>query len=154
MYRFLPVLCVLLPVSTALAQGMDRFVVTDELAPEEVQENTALYIDQHLVGSFRLDAAHPAGRIEIAVPHAAQHTYAMCGRAITRGTKGETTHQVDDSGVITDANGRSYAAYTAGYTVFFLLDTTTGRPASVVLMHTGKRCVSAVASRAPGPQNM
>lgn len=133
-------------VPEAAAQGMDHFVVTDALAPEEVQENTAIYIDQHLVGDFRLDAAHPSGQIAVSVPHAAQHAYALCGRAITRGPKGEATHQVDDSGVITDANGRSYAAYTAGYTVFFLLDTTAGRPASVVLMHRGKRCVSAVAS--------
>jgi hypothetical protein len=54
-------------------------------------------------------------------------------------------HPVNDSGEITDADGRTYEAYTAGYTAFFLVDVSEGRAPARVAIHLGGRCSAAVA---------
>lgn len=133
-------------ITGARAQATDTFVIADVLAPSEVEETTMVYIDHRLAGSFHLDAGTKAQSFTVAVPSAERHQYALCGRAVTRGAEGKTTvHPVDDSGEITDTNGRTYEAYTAGYTAFFLVDVSEGRAPARVAIHLGGRCSAAVA---------
>ncbi len=133
------------------AQATDTFVIADVLAPSEVEETTMVYIDHQLAGSFHLDAGNKAGSFTVAVPRAERHVYALCGRAVTRDADGKTTvHPVDDSGEITDADGRTYEAYTAGYTAFFLVDVSERRAPARVAIHLGGRCSAAVAMSGQG----
>jgi hypothetical protein len=137
--------------SGARAQATDTFVIADALAPSEVEETTMVYIDHHLAGSFHLDAGNRAGSFTVAVPQAERHLYALCGRAVTRDPDGRTAvHPVNDSGEIFDANGRTYEAYTAGYTAFFLVDVSEGRAPARIAIHLGGRCSAAVAMGGQG----
>ena len=112
-----------------------RFTIVDQVAPVEMSETTQIYVDDHLVASFRLGGA---GRKQIVVADAvpepeAAHRYAICG-TITVAVPGHApeTHQVDSTGIIADVAGRQYEALgAADFTFFYLADAAPGRiPAS------------------------
>jgi hypothetical protein len=132
--------------------GAASFTIEDGLSTEQVDEETHVYIDGVAVGVFRLTASSPVNMINVTVPDAPEYEYVLCGETTLRMPDGsEETKPVNDSGTLTDPNGRSYVAYTRAYSSFFLVDVSTSRPPAEVRAHLGPRCPAPVsdAPRAP-----
>ena len=137
------VLCLVVPAQAA------TFTVFDALSQDQVEETTTVYIDGELVGSFHLTLERPSETFKVTVNDAPLHDYVLCGETVYRQPGGGTeTRPVNDSGALTDPDGRTYTAYTQGYVSFFLLDTTPdlakGRPPAPPQIHLGPRCPKAV----------
>ncbi len=101
------------------------FTVTDELAPQEVSENTEIYLDGKLIGQIHLDRDLRSRRIAASVADGmGQHAYALCGDITVRRDDGRVeTHEVNSQGVISDVDGRDFEALGASdFTFFYLAD--------------------------------
>ncbi len=108
----------------------DGFTITDQLAPQEVSENTEIYLDGKLVGQLHLD---DKTRVRVVPARVAdpfdRHSYALCGEITVRKADGGTeTHLVDNGGFISDVAGRDFQALgMSDFTFFYLMDQTPGR---------------------------
>jgi len=121
------------------------FTVFDALSQDQIEEITSVYVDGELVGSFHLTLERPSDAFKVTVSNAPLHDYVMCGETIYRGADGSReSRPVNDSGALTDPDGRVYTAYTQGYVSFFLVDTTPGREPVPPQIHLGPRCPKAV----------
>ena len=145
-------LCLAASLAPALAPAVARaasFVIEDALSDEQVAEETHVFIDGHAVGSFRLTTDHPAATLEVRVPDAEPHDYVLCGETRVRlPGGGEETVPINDSGTLSDADGRVYIAFTRGYASFFLVDATAGRPEAELRTHLGPACPAPVSDGA------
>jgi hypothetical protein len=130
----------------AFGQSSIGFTVLDELSPDEVAEDTTIYINGQRLGSFHLTQEHRAESIAAEIPAADGYEYVMCGTATTEAQGVRQEHRVNDSGKIADPEGRQFSAYTKDYRAFFLVDTTPGRVPTTVTIHTGPRCIGPIAS--------
>lgn len=120
----------------------------DELSPDEVSEETTIFVNGERLGAFHLTRAQPSARIEAEIAAAGHYEYMLCGVATTESADGVwQEHRVNDSGMIADAAGRVFSAYTNSYTSYFLVDVTPDRPRTVISIHGGPRCVGPIASR-------
>jgi hypothetical protein len=132
--------------------GAVSFTIEDGLSTDQVAEETHVYIDGVYVGVFRLTASSPDEAIQVTVPDAPQYEYVLCGETTLRMPDGsEETRPVNDSGMLSDADGRSYVAYTRAYSSFFLVDVSAGRPPALLRTHLGPRCPAPISDvpRAP-----
>ncbi len=135
----------LLAASPARAAPDVTFRVLDQLGDTEVEEATAIYIDQHLVGSFHLDDSHPQQIITVTIPEADTYHYAMCGHVSTRDSDGQITdHSVNTSGTLHDVDGRIFEAVTDSFTRYYMRDRTTNRPPTPLETNTAQACAPAV----------
>ena len=142
--------CVVAVLRTAAAHAGDLTVV-DQLSPGQVTENIHLTIDGEPAGGFTLGPGHAVDVLRVHLNDAPRHEYVLCGETTLRAVSGEEqTVPVNDSGMLDDADGRTYAAYTAGYRSFFLRDVTPGRAPSQVQIHQGPRCPAAISQSNPG----
>lgn len=140
----LAALPVLLWFASSVAQAAE-FVVLDQLAPDQVTEDLNLLIDGEPAGGFHLAAGHATDLLRVNAPGEGPHDYVLCGETVVRLPDGDQqTMPVNDSGELTDADGRVYAAYTAAYRAFFLRDVTQGRPPAELRIHLGPRCPAAI----------
>jgi hypothetical protein len=123
------------------------FTVVDELSPDEVAEDTTLFVNGQPVAHFRLSPEHRAAAVEAEIAPAPQYEYMLCGTATTEAQGVRQEHRVNDSGMIADPAGRQFSAYTRDYQAFFLVDTTPDRPQTSISIHAGPRCIGPVAAR-------
>jgi len=136
-----------LPAATARA---GELTVVDQLSPDQVTEDIHLTIDGEQVGGFALGPGHAVDVLRVHVTDAPHHEYVLCGETTLRTASGEEqTVPVNDSGMLDDADGRIYAAYTAAYRSFFLRDVTPGRPPAQIQIHLGPRCPAAISQSIP-----
>lgn len=111
------------PPAHAVEEG--HFTVTDELAPDEVSENTDIYLDGRLLAHIHLDARTPSGAVAGQAPDpAGAHDYALCGDITVRNAAGHAeTHEVNASGRLSDIDDRHFQALgAADFTFFYLAD--------------------------------
>lgn len=129
--------------------GVAHVRFLDRRATVETEESTTLYLDQKLVGSFRLDAATEEQMLGVDVPEAPVHTYRLCGRVIARTDDGrEESHEVNSAGTITgEVNGRVFEALTSDFSTFFLADVTPLRPPLPIETVQGTGCAAAISMR-------
>ncbi len=136
------------PTNGAAARGNVGFTVIDELSPDEVAEDTTLFVNGERLGAFHLSREQPSARIEAEIPSADRYDYMLCGLATTEAADGaRQEHRVNDSGTIADPAGRTLSAYTNAYTSYFLVDVTPDRPHTQITIHTGPRCIGPIAAR-------
>jgi hypothetical protein len=131
----------------AFGQSRVAFTVLDELSPDEVAEDTVIYVNGERLGSFHLTPEQRAAAVVANIAAADRYEYVLCGSATTEGPDGRQEHRVNDSGAIADPAGRQFSAYTKDYRSFFLVDTTPGRAPTEITTHTGPRCIGPIASR-------
>ena len=121
---------VLAASSPTRADGDGHFTITDELAPDEVSENTDVYVDGMILAHIHLDAKTPADEVAGHAPDpAGPHDYALCGDiTVRRKTGGTETHEVNASGRLSDIDDRHFQALgAADFTFFYLADPAPGR---------------------------
>ncbi len=114
----------------ARADGDGHFTITDELAPDEVSENTDIYVDGRILAHFHLDRTTPSDMVAGHAPDpAGAHDYALCGDITVRRDAGGTeTHEVNASGRLSDLDDRHFQALgAANFTFFYLADPAPGR---------------------------
>jgi hypothetical protein len=134
-----------LPASAAAAEAVFR--IRDRLAPDEIAEVTTVYVDDQLVRSFRLDGDAHDITVDVTVPDGAgEHHYALCGQLLLRRQDGSTRKQTFAvGGMLSDVGGREFEAFASDdFTRFYLVETTAGRPPSVILPEETHACVPAV----------
>ena len=77
----------LLAAAAPAPGGTVAFQVIDETDPQEISEDTVVFIDGHQVAHFVLDKHHTAIIADVSLPAAAQYDYRFV-RANYRGTAG------------------------------------------------------------------
>lgn len=100
------------------------FQVLDEKDPQEISENTVIFIEGRQVAHFTLDKEHPAIIADITLPLAGQYDYALCGRITVAEPDGRQEEKVvDGGGTLKDVDGRLYRALAANdFSIFYLAD--------------------------------
>jgi hypothetical protein len=133
------------PASRADAEAV--FQIRDRLAPDEIAEATTVYVDDQLVQSFHLDGDAHDITVNVTVPDGAgEHHYALCGQLLLREPDGTTRKQsFAVGGMLSDVGGREFEAFASNdFTKFYLVETTAGRPPTVILPEETHACVPAV----------
>ena len=104
--------------------GTVAFQVIDETDPQEISEDTVIFIDGHQVAHFVLDRAHAAIVADIALPAAPHYDYALCGRITIALPDGRQEERVVDGGAtLTVVNGKLFRALAANdFSIFYLAD--------------------------------
>lgn len=124
------------------------FSVLDQLGDTEVEEATTLYVDNRLIGTFRLDAGTASQSFTVHLPRAESYEFALCGRVTTRAPDGTTeAHDVNTSGRIYDPDGRQYEAMTDGFSRFYLRDRTEDMLPGRIDNDAARRCTPAISMR-------
>jgi hypothetical protein len=132
---------------SAHAQAMFR--IHDRVAADEIEEVTTLLIDGKTIRSFHLDGDDREIVIDVTVPIAESHEFGLCGHILIRTADGTTMRRAFDiSGLLYDVDGRDFEAVASdGYTHFYLVDTTAGRPPARIEPLAGHACMPAVSMR-------
>lgn len=121
------------------------FHLIDQLGIGEVEEATAVYINDTLVGSFHLDDGVQFQAVSVTVPRADSYSYAMCGHVTTRDEDGQVVdHNVNTSGTLRDVDGRVFEAVTDNFERYFMRDRSTARPPIPLETNKGQACSPAV----------
>ena len=129
-------------VGTGWAES-SHFSITDDLAPQEVSENTEIYLDGKLVDQLHLDEKTRSRVVDASVADPDdRHQYALCGEITVRRPDGRTeTHEVNGTGYVSDVAGRNFQALgAADFTFFYLMDTTPGRALPMPLRGRSALC--------------
>lgn len=135
-------------VWSRLAQAGDvTFRVHDRVPEAEIEEVTTVYIDGTLAGSFHLGPDEPEIVLNVTVPDAMTHVYALCGHVDVHESNGRVRRQAFDvSGLLFDVNGRDFEAVAGDdFHEFSLADVTAGPPPvrPPVRIEAEKACVPA-----------
>lgn len=117
----------LLPGLAHADAGRVTFVVSDETDPQEIAEDTSVFVNGAMVAHFTLDPLHPADSISVSIPAAARYDYALCGHITLRKPDGQTAmHQVASGATLTDLGGHAFQLLAAAdFTLFYMSDQTT-----------------------------
>jgi hypothetical protein len=143
---------VVLVALTPCLAGAASFSIEDSLSSDQITEETSVFIDGASVGTFKLSAGNPGSVLRVTVPDAPSYDYVLCGQTTVRMPDGgEETRPVNDSGTLSDPDGRLYMAFTEGYVTFFLVDVSAGKPKAEIKTHLGPRCPAPVANGAHAP---
>lgn len=115
-----------LPLLLAAAPpgGRVTFQVIDETDPQEISEDTVIFIDGTQVAHFVLDKHHTAIVADVSLPAAAQYDYALCGRITVALPDGRAEERVVDGGAtLKDVDGKLFRALAANdFSIFYLAD--------------------------------
>jgi hypothetical protein len=130
---FVAAACLLAALGMASANAAPSrvsFVVSDETDPQEIAEDTNVFVNGALVAHFALDSAHPADSITVSIPFAPRYDYALCGHITLRDANGVTSiHQVGTGATLTDLGGRAFQLLAASdFTVFYMSDMMAAAP--------------------------
>jgi hypothetical protein len=119
----LPVLAAAAKVPNAAPTGVS-FQVIDETDPQEVSEDTVIFLNGQLVAHFKLDHTHSYSVADISAPAKGPYEYALCGRITVTLPDGTTAQRVVDGGAtLKDVNGRVFRALAANdFSLFYLAD--------------------------------
>jgi hypothetical protein len=114
----------LLAAAAPAPGGTVAFQVIDETDPQEISEDTVVFIDGHQVAHFVLDKHRTAIIADVSVPAAAQYDYALCGRITVALPDGRAEERVVDGGAtLTEVNGKLFRALAANdFSIFYLAD--------------------------------
>ncbi len=104
--------------------GTVTFQVLDETAPQEISEDTVIFIDGRQVAHFVLDRTRTSAIADVTIPAAAQYDYALCGRITIARPDGQQEQRVVDGGAtLKNVNNRLFLALEAGdFTIYYLAD--------------------------------
>jgi hypothetical protein len=129
--------------------GEETFRIVDRVAPDEIEEVTTVIVDGRTVRSFRLDEDTPAISIPVSVTPAETHEFGLCGHILVRAPDGTTVQRsFDIMELLHDVVDREFEAVASdGYTHFYLVDTTPGRPPARIEPIPGRACNPAVSMR-------
>ncbi len=122
--RFLLLMALPLLVAAAPAGGTVSFQVIDETDPQEISEDTVIFIDGQQVAHFVLDKQHTAIIADVTLPVAAQYDYALCGRITVARPDGQPEQRIVDGGATLHAvSGKLFRALAANdFSIFYLAD--------------------------------
>jgi hypothetical protein len=106
------------------AGGNVAFQVIDETDPQEISEDTVIYVDGHQVAHFILDRVHTAITADINLPTAPHYDYALCGRITVALPDGRQEERIVDGGAtLTAVDGKLFRALAANdFSIFYLAD--------------------------------
>jgi hypothetical protein len=129
--------------------GAETFRIVDRVAPDEIEEVTTIIVDGRTIRSFRLDDDAPAISIPVSVAPAESHEFGLCGHILVRAPDGGTVQRsFDIMERLYDVVDREFEAVASdGYTHFYLVDTTAGRPPARIEPIPGRACNPAVSMR-------
>ena len=108
----------------ATPAGTVSFQVVDETDPQEVSEDTVLFIDGKQVAHFKLDHQHDKSVAEVTLPAAEHYDYALCGRITILRPDGSSEQRIIDGGAtLKKPEGILFRALAAeDFTIFYLAD--------------------------------
>lgn len=100
------------------------FQIVDETDPQEVSEDTVVFINGQLVAHFRLDKNHPSSIADVTVPAGASYDYALCGRITVLLPDGRQEQRIVDGGAtLRTVQGHLFRALAANdFSMFYLSD--------------------------------
>jgi len=100
------------------------FQIIDETDPQEISEDTVVFIDGHQVAHFVLDKSQTSAGADVTLPTAARYDYALCGRITIWRPDGQAEeHVVDGGATLTEVNGKLFRALAANdFSIFYLAD--------------------------------
>ena len=107
-----------------------HFQVEDETDPQEVSEDTVIFLNGQQVAHFKLDHAHNYSVADISAPAQGPYEYALCGRITVSLPDGQTQQKVVDGGAtLSDVSGRLFRALAANdFSLFYLADSRADPP--------------------------
>jgi hypothetical protein len=110
--------------AAAVAGTAGTFQVIDETDPQEISEDTVIFLNGKLVAHFRLDRSHTYSIAEIAAPAQGPYDYALCGRITVALPDGQQEQRVVDGGAsLKDVKGHVFRALAANdFSIFYLAD--------------------------------
>jgi hypothetical protein len=110
--------------------GGVHFQVEDETDPQEVSEDTVIFLNGRLVAHFKLDRAHNYSVADITAPAKGPYEYALCGRITVALPDGQQEQRVVDGGaVLTVVDGHVFRALAANdFSMFYLADRNANPP--------------------------
>jgi len=118
------------PPAPAAPSGTVSFQVLDETDPQEISEDTVIFIDGHQAAHFVLDHTHTTIIADVTLPAAPHYDYALCGRITVALPDGRQEERVVDGGAtLTDVNGKLFRALAANdFSIFYLADAKDAAP--------------------------
>jgi hypothetical protein len=122
--RFLLLIGLPLLVAAAPPGGKVSFQVIDETDPQEISEDTVVFVDGTQVAHFVLDKHTTAVVADVSLPAATQYDYALCGRITVALPDGRAEERVVDGGAtLKEVNGKLFRALAANdFSIFYLAD--------------------------------
>ena len=109
-----------------------HFQVIDETDPQEISEDTVIFLNGVQVAHFKLDRAHAYSVADVVAPAKGPYDYALCGRITVALPDGQPEQRVVDGGAsLTDVAGRTFRALAANDFTMFYLEDSQDIPASV-----------------------
>jgi hypothetical protein len=120
----LPLLAAAAAVPNAGTPTGVSFQVIDETDPQEVSEDTVIFLNGQQVAHFKLDHTHSYSVADINAPAKGPYEYALCGRITVTLPDGTTAQRVVDGGAtLKDVNGHVFRALAANdFSLFYLAD--------------------------------
>jgi hypothetical protein len=111
-------------VQSAAAAQTVTFQVIDETDPQEIGEDTVIFLNGQQVAHFKLDKAHNYSVADITVPVQKSYDYALCGRITVALPDGQPEQRVVDGGAsLKDVGGKVFRALAANdFSLFYLAD--------------------------------
>jgi hypothetical protein len=107
-----------------------RFQVVDETDPQEISEDTVVFLNGQLVAHFKLDRIHNYSVANVTAPDKGPWDYALCGRITVALPDGQQEQRVVDGGATLNAvDGRVFRALAADdFKLFYLADSQANPP--------------------------
>ncbi len=107
-----------------------RFQVIDETDPQEISEDTVVFLNGQLVAHFKLDRIHNYSVANVTAPGQGPWDYALCGRITVALPDGQQEQRVVDGGATLAAvDGRVFRALAANdFKLFYLADSQANPP--------------------------
>lgn len=128
--RLLLLLLAVSPVRAVAAAPDVHFQVIDETDPQEVSEDTVVFLNGRLVAHFKLDRTHNYSVADITAPATGTWDYALCGRITVSLPDGQQEQRVVDGGAtLTGVDGHVFRALAANdFKLFYLADAQANPP--------------------------
>jgi hypothetical protein len=113
-----------LPFLVAASAPGATFQVIDETDPQEISEDTVIFLNGQLVAHFKLDRSHNYSIADIPAPAKGPYDYALCGRITVALPDGQQEQRVVDGGAtLKEVSGHVFRALAANdFSIFYLAD--------------------------------
>ncbi len=107
-----------------------HFQVIDETDPQEISEDTVIFLNGVQVAHFKLDRAHGYSVADVVAPAKGPYDYALCGRITVALPDGQPEQRVVDGGAtLSEVAGHTFRALAANdFTMFYLADSLANPP--------------------------
>ena len=117
------------PAAAAPAASV-HFHVIDETDPQEISEDTVIFLNGVQVAHFKLDRLHSYSVADVVAPAKGPYDYALCGRITVALPDGQPEQRVVDGGAtLSEVAGHTFRALAANdFTMFYLADSQADPP--------------------------